>query len=194
MPSGGLRWTKSAVVQVMTFSRAVRPSGRPARPGRPDASSLARCRLALLLPRRGPDLPDRRGRHPAGLRLQRGLGRGPQAGPRARPAALPARPASLRPARGGVAVAELRSARDRGRPPRRARRRRPAEELRSLHRRAGRRHAASPYSDIGVRAEYAPASRSSMRVGPVGVQPRSSRVAVLVAVRSMPKKVPIHPK
>jgi hypothetical protein len=41
---------------------------------------------------------------------------------------------------------------------------------------------------------YAPASRSSMRVGPAGTQPRSSRVAVLVAARSMPKKVPIHPK
>jgi len=48
---------------------------------------------------------------------------------------------------------------------------------------------------IGLcRAEYAPASRSSTRVGPVGVQPRSSRVTVLVAARSMPKKVPIHPK
>jgi hypothetical protein len=54
--------------------------------------------------------------------------------------------------------------------------------------------AEAPYSDIGVRAGYAPASRSSMRVGPAGTQPRSSRVTVLVAARSMPKKVPIHPK
>jgi hypothetical protein len=52
----------------------------------------------------------------------------------------------------------------------------------------------APHSGIGVRAEYAPASRSSMRVGPAGAQPRSSRVTVLVAARSMPKKVPIHPK
>jgi hypothetical protein len=37
----------------------------------------------------------------------------------------------------GVAVAELGDARDRGRPPRRAQRRRPAEDLRALHRRAG---------------------------------------------------------
>ena len=50
------------------------------------------------------------------------------------------------------------------------------------------------YPVTGVPARYAPASRSSMRVGPAGVQPRSSRVAVLVAARSMPKKVPIHPK
>jgi hypothetical protein len=50
------------------------------------------------------------------------------------------------------------------------------------------------YSAIGVGAEYAPASRSSMRVGPAGAQPRSSRVLVLVAVRSMAKKVAIHPK
>ena len=46
----------------------------------------------------------------------------------------------------------------------------------------------------GVRAGYAPASMSWMRVGPAGAQPRSSRVAVLVATRSMAKKVPIHPK
>jgi hypothetical protein len=45
---------------------------------------------------------------------------------------------NLRPApRGGVAVAELRGAGHRGRPPCRARRRRPAEDLRPLHRRAG---------------------------------------------------------
>ena len=50
-----------------------------------------------------------------------------------------------------------------------------------------RAHAHVPYT--GVRAEYAPASMSSMRVGPAGVQPRRSRVAVLVAARSMPKKV-----
>jgi hypothetical protein len=43
-------------------------------------------------------------------------------------------------------------------------------------------------------AEYAPPARSSMSVGPVGAQPSSSRVAVLVAARSMPKNVPIHPK
>ena len=49
-----------------------------------------------------------------------------------------ARPPPLRPAaRGGVAVAELRGARHRGRPPRRARRRGPAQDLRPLHRRAG---------------------------------------------------------
>src|SRR5258708_33323996 len=35
---------------------------------------------------------------------------------------------------------------------------------------------------------------SSMRVGPVGVQPSSSRVPVLVASRSMAKKLPIQPK
>ena len=34
MPSGGLRWTKSAVVQVMTFSRAVRPSSPSGTAGR----------------------------------------------------------------------------------------------------------------------------------------------------------------
>jgi hypothetical protein len=45
---------------------------------------------------------------------------------------------ALRPAAcGGVTVAELRGAGDRGRPPRRARRRGPAEDLRPLHRRAG---------------------------------------------------------
>lgn len=49
-----------------------------------------------------------------------------------------------------------------------------------------------PY--IGVPAVYAPVSMSLIRVGPAGVQPRSSRVAVLVAARSMAKKVPIHPK
>src|ERR1022692_378478 len=49
-----------------------------------------------------------------------------------------ARPPSLRPApRRRLAVAELRGARDRGRPPRRARRRGPAQDLRPLHRRAG---------------------------------------------------------
>jgi hypothetical protein len=36
-------------------------------------------------------------------------------------------------------VAQLRSTGDRGRPPRRARRRGPAQDLRPLHRRAGRR-------------------------------------------------------
>jgi integrase len=50
----------------------------------------------------------------------------------------PLRPPPLRPApRGGVAVAELRGALHRGRPPGRARRRGPAEDLRPLHRRAG---------------------------------------------------------
>ncbi len=33
-----------------------------------------------------------------------------------------------------------------------------------------------------------------MRVGPLGVQPRSSLVRALVAARSIAKKVPIHPK
>ena len=61
-----------------------------------------------------------------------------QAGPHPGPVQVTARPPPLRPAaRGGVAVAELRGARHRGRPPRRARRRRPAEDLRPLHRRAG---------------------------------------------------------
>ena len=55
-------------------------------------------------------------------------------------------------------------------------------------------HARSPYPAVGIRAGYPPASMSSMRVGPAGTQPRSSRVTVLVAARSMPKKVPIHPK
>ena len=69
--------------------------------------------------------------------LRRGVDRGPQAGPHPRPVQVAARPAPLRPApRGGVAVAELRGAGDRGRPPGRARRRGPAEDLRPLHRRA----------------------------------------------------------
>ena len=42
--------------------------------------------------------------------------------------------------------------------------------------------------------EYAPASMSSTSVGPVGVQPSSSRVAALVADISMLKKVPMNPK
>jgi hypothetical protein len=80
------------------------------------------------------------GRHLAGLRLQRGLGPGPPGRPHPRPVPVAARPPPVRPAaRGGVAVAELRGARDRGRPPRRARRRGPAEDLRSLHRRPGDR-------------------------------------------------------
>jgi integrase len=81
-----------------------------------------------------------RGRHPAGLRLQRGLGPGPPGRPHPRPVQVTARPPPLRPAaRGGVALAELRGARHRGRPPRRARRRGPAEDLRPLHRRPGHR-------------------------------------------------------
>jgi hypothetical protein len=56
-----------------------------------------------------------------------------------RPAGVAAGPASLRPAaRRGVAMAERRRARHRGRPPRRARHRRPAQGLRQLHRRPGR--------------------------------------------------------
>ena len=59
-------------------------------------------------------------------------------GPHPRPAQVAARPPPLRPAaRGGVAVAELRGARHRGRPPRRAWRRCPAQDLRPLHRRPG---------------------------------------------------------
>ncbi len=50
------------------------------------------------------------------------------------------------------------------------------------------------FGDRRVHAEYAPASMSSMSAGPAGDQPRSSLVTVLVAVRSMLKKVPIHPK
>jgi hypothetical protein len=46
---------------------------------------------------------------------------------------------------------------------------------------------------VAHRDVYAPVSRSSMSVGPVGVQPSSSRVCVLVAERSMAKKPPIHP-
>ena len=54
-------------------------------------------------------------------------------------ARIPAGPARLRPAaRRRVLVAELRGARHRGRPPRRAQRRRPAQGLRPLHRRPGR--------------------------------------------------------
>src|ERR1035437_6213573 len=83
-------------------------------------------------------LPDGPGRHPAGFRLQRGLGRGPQRSAHPRPVQVTARPPPLRPAaRGGVALAELRGARHRGRPPRRARRRGPAQDLRPLHRRPG---------------------------------------------------------
>jgi hypothetical protein len=55
------------------------------------------------------------------------------------PVQVAARVESLRPAApGGLAVAELRGARHRGRTPRRARRRRLAQDLRPLHRRAGR--------------------------------------------------------
>jgi len=50
------------------------------------------------------------------------------------------------------------------------------------------------YLAVAGPTEYAPLSRSSMRAGPTGVQPRSSRVAVLVAARSMAKNRPIHPK
>ena len=67
----------------------------------------------------------------------------------------PLRPAS----RGGVAVAELRGAGDRGRPQGRARRRGPAEDLRALHRRPGRcceqadhRRPRRPGHAAGVRA------------------------------------------
>ncbi len=45
-----------------------------------------------------------------------------------------------------------------------------------------------------ARGEYPPVSMSSMSTGPTGTQPRSSRVTVLVAARSMAQKVPIHPK
>lgn len=73
---------------------APRDEARPARTRPPAARPHQEVRHH---PRR-PDLPDRPGRHPAGLRLQRGLDRGPQAGPHPRPAALPARPPPLRPA------------------------------------------------------------------------------------------------
>jgi len=64
-------------------------------------------------PRRA-ELPDRPGRHPAGLRLQRGLGPGPQGSAHPRPVQVTARPPPLRPAaRGGVAMAELRCPRPR---------------------------------------------------------------------------------
>jgi hypothetical protein len=78
--------------------------------------------------------------------------------------------------------------------------------LRAGRETAARCRAGRPFLQIGAlmpalrrgyeagRAEYAPASMSAMRVGPVGAQPRSSCVTVLVAARSMPKKVPIHPK
>ena len=72
-------------------------------------------------------------------RLQRGLAGRPHRRVHPRPASLPAGPPPLRPApRRRVPVAELRGARHRGRPPRRAQRRRPAQGLRPLHRRPGR--------------------------------------------------------
>jgi len=84
------------------------------------------------------DLPDRPGRHPPGLGLRRGVDRGPHESPYPRPEQVTARPPPLRPAPcGDVAVAELRGAGDRGRPPGRARRRGAAEDLRALHRRSG---------------------------------------------------------
>ena len=55
-------------------------------------------------------------------------------------------------------------------------------------------HPTWSYSGIGVGAGYPPASMSWMRVGPAGDQPRSPRVWVLVAARSMAKKVPMKPK
>ena len=51
-----------------------------------------------------------------------------------------------------------------------------------------------PYPAAGVRGEYPPVSMSSMSTGPTGTQPRSSRVTVLVAARSIAQNVPIHPK
>ena len=81
-----------------------------------------------------------RGGHHPGQRLQRRLGRRPRRRAHPRPARLPARPPPLRPAaRRRLPVAELRRARHRSRPPRRAQRRRPAQDLRPLHRRPGRR-------------------------------------------------------
>ena len=86
------------------------------------------------------DLPHRTRRHPPGQRLQRRLGRRPRRRPHPRPARLPAGPPPLRPAaRRRLPVAELRRPRHRSRPPRRAQRRRPAQDLRPLHRRPGRR-------------------------------------------------------
>ena len=86
------------------------------------------------------DLPHRTRRHHPGQRLQRRLGRRPRRRPHPRPARLPAGPPPLRPApRRRLPVAELRRPRHRSRPPRRAQRRRPAQDLRPLHRRAGRR-------------------------------------------------------
>ena len=114
---------------------------------------------------------------------------------------------AVRPPRRRRHPGRLRGARDvRRRPtpghpqrPRRHRRRRPAATHQSPRRRPHGVGGSTPLtrttSDIGCyRDEWAPASRSSMRVGPVGVQPRSSRVVVLDAERSMVKKVPIHPK
>jgi integrase len=64
------------------------------------------------------DLPDRPGRHPPGFGIRRGVDRGPQAGPHPGPVPVAARPAPLRlAARGGVDVAELWGAGDRGGPP-----------------------------------------------------------------------------
>ena len=77
-----------------------RPAGtRPEAPRRQrdkDHPHPARTRPAAARPhqavRHDPgraDLPDRPGRHPPGLRLQRGLDRGPQAGPHPRPVPAP---------------------------------------------------------------------------------------------------------
>ena len=57
MPSGGLRWTKSAVVQVMTFSRAVRPSSPSGMAGRLVPIPLLRTVSTPLLP--SPSVPVR---------------------------------------------------------------------------------------------------------------------------------------
>jgi integrase len=78
--------------------------------------------------------PDRPGRHHPGQRLQRRMGRGQEEGPQSGPVRVAARAPPVRPAaRRGVPVAELGGARHRGRPSRRARRRRPAQDLRPLH-------------------------------------------------------------
>ena len=108
-------------------------------PSRPPSSrcSAPTSRHTAPPPTGGCSAPPAAG--PARQRLQRRLAGRPHRRVHPRPASLPAGPPPLRPPpRRRVPVAELRGARHRGRPPRRAQRRRPAQGLRPLHRRPGR--------------------------------------------------------
>ena len=135
----------------------------PARAGR----AAARPPPAVRHRPRGAAVPHRPRRgHPA-KRLQRDLAGRPDRRVHHRPARLPAGPPPLRPqARRGVPLAERRGPGHRGRPSRRAQRRRPAQGLRPLHRRAGQRRQPAHHQ-----RPYPPDDRSR------------GRIASLIAVR-----------